>query len=328
MVVDPRLAVAHRVDELDRRIIGALQIDGRASWLRIARILGENERTVARRGARLLDSGAMRVTGVQLKATGTILALACTPGHVRMCSRAISARPETVWAHMLAGSHDIVAEVSYSNAQETTFLLEELPAIAGVRSSATYPILRYLRTAHQWRPGLLTDSECEELEAAMPAGQRLRAGGVDGASPTDRLMHAALVEDGRRSYEELARLAGISEATARRRVEQMRQNGQLVVRAVVDPAMLGLPTKAMIWLRTSPRELEPLCAAIEANPRIRYASRITGPYQALVAADLASRADLDDFLSRASWTPHVQAVDVSLVVATGKRGGLLNDAPQ
>ncbi|WP_159061233.1 AsnC family protein, partial [Streptomyces europaeiscabiei] len=35
-------------DSLDRRIISALQIDGRAAWHRIAAALGEPERTVAR----------------------------------------------------------------------------------------------------------------------------------------------------------------------------------------------------------------------------------------------------------------------------------------
>lgn len=321
-----RPEVTHLIDDLDRRIIGALQIDGRASWLRVARALGENERTVARRGMRLLDSGIMRVTGMQLKANGTILALKCSPGHVRMCSRAVSARPETMWSHMVAGSHDIVAEVSHSRAEELTFLFEELPAIPGLTSSMTYPVLRYLRTAHQWRPGVLSDAECEELESGAHVDQRLHIGELEGVSPGDRIMHSALMENGRRTYEELARLAGVSEATARRRIDQMRQDGQLVVRAVVDPAVLGLPIKALIWARTAPRELDQLVAAIEGTPRIRYASRITGPYQVLIAVDLASRSDLDDFISHAEWAQHADSMDVGVVVATGKRGGLLIDA--
>lgn len=328
MTSDSRLEVTQPIDNLDRRIIGALQIDGRASWLRVARALGENERTVARRGTRLLDNGVMRVTGMQLKVNGTILALKCSPGHVRMCSRAISSRPETIWSHVVAGSQDIVAEVSHSRAQELTFLFEELPAIPGLRSSMTYPVLRYLRTAHQWRPGVLSDAECEQLETGGPVDQRLQVGELEGTSPADRVMHSALMENGRRTYEELARLAGVSEATARRRIDQMRNSGQLVVRAVVDPAVLGLPIKALIWVRTAPRNLDQLVAAIEGTPRIRYASRITGPYQVLIAVDLASRSALDDFVSRAKWTRHADEMDVGVVVATGKRGGLLSEALQ
>lgn len=326
MTSESRLPVA--VDDLDRRIIGALQIDGRASWLRVSRVLGENERTVARRGSRLLESGLVRVAGMQLKSTGTILALRCGPGQVRMCSRAVSGWAETMWAHMVAGSQDIVAEVSYPKAREQTFLLDELPAVPGLSASEAYPVLRYLRTAHQWRPGVLTAAECAELEAERMQGQKLETGGIEGLSRSDKTMHAALMENGRSTYEELSRLAGVSEATASRRVEQMRQNGQLVVRAVVDPAVLGLGVKALVWVRATPARLEALSTAIESNPRIRYASRITGPYQVLVAVDLASRQDLDTFLSGAEWVEYAESVDVAIVVATGKRGGLLSDALQ
>jgi DNA-binding Lrp family transcriptional regulator len=51
------------LDELDRRIVGALQIDGRASWRRIAEVLGEPERTIARRGSAL--ASGFRVVGAE-----------------------------------------------------------------------------------------------------------------------------------------------------------------------------------------------------------------------------------------------------------------------
>lgn len=328
MTSDNGLPVTYSIDELDRRIISALQIDGRASWLRVARALGENERTVARRGSRLLESGLVRVTGIHMKSTGTILALRCGPGQARMCARAVSARGETKWAHLVAGTHDIVAEVSYARGQEQTFLLDELPAVPGLRESEAYPVVRYLRTAHQWRPEVLNASESAELELGIPQGQRLEAVGLESLSPADMTMHAALMDNGRRTFEELARLAGVSEATASRRIEQMRQQGQLVVRAVVDPAVLGLTVKALIWVRARPAELGVLARAIEGSARIRYASRISGPYQILIAVDLASLQDLDAFLSNSEWVEHVEALDVAMVVATSKRGGLLGDPAQ
>ncbi|MFC9256255.1 AsnC family transcriptional regulator [Amycolatopsis thailandensis] len=53
-----------RQDPLDRRVIGAPQVDGRASWRRIAEVLDAPERTVARRGARLLENGIVTVIAV------------------------------------------------------------------------------------------------------------------------------------------------------------------------------------------------------------------------------------------------------------------------
>ncbi|MER6516812.1 AsnC family protein [Streptomyces sp. NPDC060334] len=52
------------LDELDRRLIHALQIDGRASFSRIASVLGAPERTVARRYHRLRSELVVRVVGL------------------------------------------------------------------------------------------------------------------------------------------------------------------------------------------------------------------------------------------------------------------------
>ncbi|WP_344986430.1 AsnC family transcriptional regulator [Streptomyces violaceus] len=66
-------------DSLDRRIISALQIDGRASWHRIATALGEPERTVVRRGTRLLDSGLVRIGAMVVRGRSTVIGVRCAP---------------------------------------------------------------------------------------------------------------------------------------------------------------------------------------------------------------------------------------------------------
>src|SRR3954453_14298922 len=48
-------------DGLDRRIMSALQFDGRASFRRIAQALGSSEQTLARRYRRLREAGILRV---------------------------------------------------------------------------------------------------------------------------------------------------------------------------------------------------------------------------------------------------------------------------
>lgn len=58
-----RMAPVEPLDELDKRVVGALQVDDRASWRRIADVIGAPERTVARRGARLLSTGSVVVNG-------------------------------------------------------------------------------------------------------------------------------------------------------------------------------------------------------------------------------------------------------------------------
>lgn len=50
-------------DDLDRGLLHALQVDGRAPFRRIADVLGVSDQTVARRYARLRSVQALRVIG-------------------------------------------------------------------------------------------------------------------------------------------------------------------------------------------------------------------------------------------------------------------------
>src|SRR6195952_3076649 len=51
-------------DDLDRGLLHALQVDGRAPFRRIAEVLGVSDQTVARRYARLRSTNALRVLGL------------------------------------------------------------------------------------------------------------------------------------------------------------------------------------------------------------------------------------------------------------------------
>lgn len=56
-------ALRDTVDELDRRVIAALQLNGRAPWSAVARWVGASETTAQRRYAALRERGLLRVTG-------------------------------------------------------------------------------------------------------------------------------------------------------------------------------------------------------------------------------------------------------------------------
>ena len=52
------------VDELDRRIAAALQINARASWQQVAHVVGSSESTVTRRAQRMISSREIRVVTI------------------------------------------------------------------------------------------------------------------------------------------------------------------------------------------------------------------------------------------------------------------------
>ncbi len=321
-------------DSLDRRIISALQIDGRASWHRIAAALGEAERTVVRRGTRLLDSGLVRIGAMAQHGGSTVVGVRCAPGQARMVASALAGRPDCVFTHVLTGSPDCVAELLCPRDRLASLVMDELPGLPGMLETFTLPVLRHIRTIREWHSGLLTDDEIAVLAAPSEAPAPSSADGdvmppadVE-LSRSDRLLLNALAEDGRCTYEELGRVAGVSEATARRRLAALRREGGVRIRAVIEPALLGLPVEALIRVRTAPTDAEAVAAALADNVHVRYASFVTGEHQILVLAALPSESALYDFVTRASWLRAVASVDTSLVLSSLKRGGMLVRRPR
>ncbi|MEV0634135.1 Lrp/AsnC family transcriptional regulator [Streptomyces sp. NPDC050619] len=318
-------------DSLDRRIISALQIDGRASWHRIAVALGEAERTVVRRGTRLLDSGLVRIGAMALHGRSTVVGVRCAPGQARMVASALARRSDCVFTHVLTGSPDCVAELLCPRDRLASLVMDELPGLPGMLETFTLPVLRHIRTIREWHSGLLTDDEIATLagpsEAPAPSpadGDVMPSADVaQELSRSDRLLLNALAEDGRCTYEELGRVAGVSEATARRRLGALRREGRVRIRAVIEPALLGLPVEALLRVRTAPAGAEAVAAALADNVHVRYASFVTGEHQILVLAALPSESALYDFVTRAHWLRDVASVDTSLVLSSLKRGGML-----
>ncbi|KPI20492.1 transcriptional regulator, AsnC family [Actinobacteria bacterium OK074] len=324
-------------DSLDRRIISALQIDGRASWHRVAAALGEPERTVVRRGTRLLDSGLVRIGAMAVRGRSTVVAVRCAPGQARVAATALARRPDCVFAHVLTGTPDCVAELQCPRDRLARLVMDELPGLPGMVETFTLPVLRHVRTIREWHAGLLSAAEIAALDGDPPPGDALPDGGVSvapaadvmppvdssGELPrSDRLLVQALAEDGRCTYDELARVAAVSEATARRRLAALRREGRVRIRAVVEPALLGLPVEAVLRVRALPAHLPSVATELSTSTHVRYASVVTGEHQLLVLTAFPDEAALYDFVTGSPWLRHTAAVDVSLVLTSLKRGGM------
>jgi Lrp/AsnC family transcriptional regulator for asnA, asnC and gidA len=60
-----------------------------------------------------------------------------------------------------------------------------------------------------------------------------------------------LQSDGRRSYSEIGKAIGLSEAAVRQRVQKLTDSGILQIVAVTDPLQMGFNRQAMIGIRTN-----------------------------------------------------------------------------
>ncbi|KGJ71672.1 AsnC family transcriptional regulator, partial [Cryobacterium roopkundense] len=155
------------LDPLERRIAAALQFDGRSSWSRISEVLGEPERTIARRGSELLEARLVQVAGLRPQSTSVIIRVQTAPGTTRSTANALAQRRDSTFSYTMTGGVDCVVEVLTEAERMSTLLTEEIPGTVGLVRAVSYPVMRYFRTIRGWQPDLLTEVEADALRAGV-----------------------------------------------------------------------------------------------------------------------------------------------------------------
>ena len=286
----------------------------------MAAVLGEAERTVARRGSQLLESGAVAVVGVRPKQSVVLVEMRCMPGTVRAAAHALSQRADTTFVYTTTGTGDGVVEVFTEQSRMGAVLTDELPATIGLRDATSYPVPRYFRTIRGWRPGILSADKTEALRTSLTHDAGALAPRQD-LSRQDNELVQALCADGRMSFEALGRRVGVSEATARRRSEWLLINNQVHLRAIVEPASFGLGVEALLWIRASPQLVEHVGKSLAELPTVRYAAAIAGNYQIMADVTVEDVTALYRFMTTSEWARDAAGVDVSILLDARKRGG-------
>jgi Lrp/AsnC family transcriptional regulator for asnA, asnC and gidA len=89
-----------------------------------------------------------------------------------------------------------------------------------------------------------------------------------------------LQADGRRSYAEIGKAVGLSEAAVRQRVQKLTDAGVMQVVAVTDPMQLGFYRQAMIGIRAS-GDTRILADRLSAIPAVDYVVLTAGTFDIL-----------------------------------------------
>ena len=111
----------------------------------------------------------------------------------------------------------------------------------------------------------------------------------------DRKILALLVEDGRRTYDDIAGRVKLSAPSVKRRVDRLRSTGPLRgFTALVDHAALGWNTEALVELFCRPGTTLPEVArALSEHPEVADAWSVTGEADAIARVRTAGNADLE-----------------------------------
>lgn len=154
-----RLSAVAALDEIDRRVIAALQTEGRRAFSSIAEELEISESVVRYRVQRLEEAGILQVVGIAdpLKIGFDLMAmvgLRVQPGMINDVCADLQQLPETSYVAAVAGRYDVLVElVCRDTAHFQEILNDGLHRIGGVRSTESFLILEIHKMAYGWGVG-------------------------------------------------------------------------------------------------------------------------------------------------------------------------------
>ncbi|MFE0102040.1 Lrp/AsnC family transcriptional regulator [Streptomyces sp. NPDC059009] len=312
------------LDEVDRKLVHALQIDGRAPFRTVGQALGVSENTVARRYRRLRGAGALRVVGTfngaRFGYSAWTIRVRCTPDAAGPLAKALAAREDTSFVHLLSGGTEISFSTQTRGSEESDApLLHQLPRTGRVTSVSAHLLLNHYALPSHWAgPARLTPEQAALLTPAQAEPRDTALG--DG----DRALFAALAKDGRASHAELAAATGWSDSTVRRRMDALRAAGALIFLVDIPSAALGFHAEARLWMSVQPAHVTEVATALAGHAEASLVALTTGPTNLLAAVNCRDAQDLSRYLTeRVGAHDAIRTMETAPVIRTLKRAGTL-----
>jgi Lrp/AsnC family transcriptional regulator for asnA, asnC and gidA len=106
-----------------------------------------------------------------------------------------------------------------------------------------------------------------------------------------------LQTDGRRSYAEIGKAVGLSEAAVRQRVQKLQESGVMQVVAVTDPMQLGFYRQAMIGIRVT-GDTTRVARLLGEIPAVDYVVLTAGSFDILAEVVCENDDDLIELLNK------------------------------
>ena len=313
-------------DDLDRQIVYALHLAGRAPFSRIAEVLGVSDQTVARRYTRLRSTGALRVVGApdprSLGEVAWFVRLHCTPDAAEPLATALAKRPDTSWVRLTSGGTELVCVTRAPvRADGGALLLRTLPRTSRVVTMSAHCLLHVFFGGRRSPIDKVATLRADQISAlSEPESRPEQVTLTDG----DRRLLAELAKDGRTPIPALAAATGWSATTVRRRMTELRERGAFFYDVEFDRDLFAMTVSAMLWLSVHPAELDRAGRELAEHPEVAFAAATTGPTNLYASLATSGVDALYRYLTeRVAVLPGVTAVESAPVMRSIKGSGPL-----
>jgi DNA-binding Lrp family transcriptional regulator len=348
------------LDDLDRALVHALQVDGRAPFALVADVLGCSTQTVVRRYRRMYARGGLRVVALPAPRSAGIhqwfVRLTTATRAAHDIAVALARRPDTSWVRLTSGGTEIVAIIhtTPSGPDAHALLLRDIPRTAGITAvSAHYLLHTYLGGPTAWRGRLGTLDTAQQARLRAGTGTSTDTGfststttvrGPDAdsldradADPSqaapdapvhlltaaDRALLEALRDDARRSYADIAAATGSTASTVARRLADLRARGAVFFDVDIEPAVLGVTVSALLWMQVAPAHLDAVATELAGHPELAMVAATTGPTNLVAQALCGDAEELHRYLTRKVALEAVARIETAPVLRTYKAAATL-----
>lgn len=315
------------LDEIDLRIIHAMQVQPRAPWALIGSAMGVDPVTAARRWKALTDSGTAWIAAYPAADAGSVLAFVDI--HVEPRERANVVAHVCEQAHVMSvnihsGGCVVTVEALFAGTGALArYVLDDVHVLTGVKDVVVHPVTRVFTEGSRWRLGTLEPAGVRKLRESGGASPSLSR-----RCPLDANTRAVIEVLGRVprvSITELSQDLGIGVAVARRRLAKALSHHTLL-RCEVASFASGRPVRVNFSAKSPVCDVEQTARILRVLPEIRLVAAVAGPNNVVVSGWFRSLADIAVFeADMTAHAPSLIVVDRRVVLETPKLMGHLLD---
>jgi DNA-binding Lrp family transcriptional regulator len=313
-------------DEL--RLLHALQVSPRASWVDLSEALNMSPRQISSMYTRLHDSKELWITAAAGKTTldSTCLAFvefSCLPGQIRNVAEALADIPNVITIQLLSGDWDIGCLALYPGVVDAVGpLLDEFGNIEGVRGVRSSLATQVFDASNRFRLQSLNPSEVAAIRP-RPIRNEVAIPRLDEA---DRKIVDCLQLDGRAPFTGIADRLNLSSRTVERRFSRLVESGLIILRCDFSRVKAGLGTAVIFRLHVPDNLINTVGETLVGLPETRTCAVLaTTPnfFWSVGVRSLPAVQRLKTHISKA--LPEVKVVEQLLVLRQHKLYGRVLD---
>jgi DNA-binding Lrp family transcriptional regulator len=269
--------------ELDRKLIMALQEDGRTSNIQLSRRLGVHVSTIGKKIQQLEKADLMKIRALPNPfklgyRAHAFVALEVDSQQIEdICVRLMKNFPVNLVVTAF-GRFDILASVYFPSWEQLlTFVARELSSIGAVKGVETFLVKDIVKRYYGVTIEDHSPTRIDEL---------------------DQQIIERLTENGRLRNRKLAHELGISAPTCLRRLNRLLKSKVIEIKAIPNPSFIGYSSNAFIWLRVEAQKLEKICARLQIYKDIFLITTLFNGYDLFIGVNGTSPEELYAFRNK------------------------------